>query len=282
MKVFFLVAKQNDLFFDDDVSKSLGRLLRMYTGHGFLDFESDVDIAARKKSDDIGPSSIRPHPFFSFYQHLISNYSNVSFGNPVYTAYVVMVMNMRYPSRYRRVLFEELGFSIMRSFSGPSSDPASDASALCLYPLHEFLFPLEEDLDVLQLYAVNVLGFPKVAEFRDRGSLYRILVHHVATFLFHSASAQAGRMSFHGQIILEQILKQPLYPQQVLRDLLFYSPSGTDTITLPPRETDEHSSIKTNPRAVVCLRWFATNVRNENIRHRAESILSNVIETVLQ
>lgn len=147
----------SDLFLDENVSrylkKNLDQLLLQRTK---LDFSEKIP----------GLSS-----FYDLYGELLLQFAAVSYGDELFGAFLLLPLQQRQDPQLRRMVWGENAV-VLRSLSTP----------ICKVgvPLEEYLEPCERDTSLLSAYVVSIAR-GHVNE-RRCPVLYRVAVHHVATF----------------------------------------------------------------------------------------------------
>src|SRR5690606_3669754 len=109
--------------------------------------------------------------FFTMFEHFISFYISVSFGQPTFSQYVFQFLRMNWPSKYRSHIFNELGVETLK-YLKQEGDPSK-----------EFLEPYEKNLGTLG-YFISVLANADISIYKKTNPwLYKYLVYHVGKFI---------------------------------------------------------------------------------------------------
>ncbi|XP_039292204.1 RNA polymerase II-associated protein 1 isoform X2 [Nilaparvata lugens] len=110
--------------------------------------------------------------FYDFYRQLVDHYVGVSYGNHTFGQYLLLPLQQRHDSRFRKLVWSEQA-PLIRVLNTPVEK--------LVFPIGEFFEPLESDLHLLGIY------FRFIAQGLIRPQwnpvLYRVAVHHVSTFI---------------------------------------------------------------------------------------------------
>ena len=127
--------------------------------------------------------------FYDFYQHLLSHYDAVSFGDYLFSLYLIVPLQLRYPIQYRQLFWSDFPhlFKFMRF--------ENEASRLLL-PLSNFVLPNEKNLHMLRLYS-QVLLDPNEFQLISKSKLgYGILIVSLNSFIFEHINKVEHKVEF--------------------------------------------------------------------------------------
>ncbi|KAI9203426.1 uncharacterized protein BJ171DRAFT_443338 [Polychytrium aggregatum] len=175
--------------------------------------------------------------FYQLYQGVLEQYCASSFGDPVFSRYIVLPLSMLYPADYRILFWQEL---VEHVPSFPLT--ISRVPRLAMAPDNsqtgrEYLYPIETELAVLSLYAKR-LAVGSVSKTRSP-FLYWLAVHHLSGFLFSDPPPDRAA--------LRKLIGSPRegprqLPEEVVAELLNYNPDcisvWTDSVPAASRADD--------------------------------------------
>jgi hypothetical protein len=127
--------------------------------------------------------------FFDFYQHLLSHYDSTSFGDYVFSLYLIVPLQQCYPIKYRQLFWSDYPhlFKFIR-FDSPESK--------LLLPLANFVQPNEKNLHMIRLYS-QVLLDPNDYRLICKSKLaYAILVASLNSFIFEHVNILEHKVEF--------------------------------------------------------------------------------------
>jgi hypothetical protein len=115
--------------------------------------------------------------FYDFYQHLLGHYDSVSFGDYVFSLYLIVPLQLRYPVKYRQLFWSDFP----HLFKFARFDSA--ASGLVL-PLRSFVHPTERALHMIRVYGQVLLDPTEYCMVAKSRLAYAILVASLNGFIF--------------------------------------------------------------------------------------------------
>ncbi|BFZ12428.1 hypothetical protein BsWGS_15467 [Bradybaena similaris] len=188
----------NDLFLEKPVNHYLAGLLRVFATQKHLD---KLDFEERVP----GITS-----FYDLYQEFLEHYEAVSFGDPVFTQYVLLPLQQTHSSLLRKAVWGERR-RLLRTLRVSFTE--------MLIPLQCYLQPEEQDLELLQLYlsALITKGVQPVWS----PVMYLIAVHHVNRFIYISHDDGNGAVRSH-------MWRQILADESKVSDVIYYKQANVN------------------------------------------------------
>ncbi|XP_031566687.1 RNA polymerase II-associated protein 1-like [Actinia tenebrosa] len=187
----------SDLFLDRLVRNYVKSLLHIYTrpeSFSQLDFNGKV----------AGLSS-----FYDLYISLLSQYSAVSFGDPLFASFLVLPLAQRHHIRFRHALWDE-HVSTLRAVSFSVNQVP--------VPLDYFLYPVEQDDILLYLY-LRALSNQDVRP-RWCPFFYLVVVHHVNAFIYQRIDPKDTMLLKRKLALLKHVMAVKV--DDTRNDLLYY------------------------------------------------------------
>lgn len=180
----------NDLFLDFKVQRYLLAVLRL-----LLSLHPSFDLDYKDWPDL--PS------FVDFYTELVEHYAGVSYGDKLFSNFVLVPAQTRYDVYYRRFFFGE-NLEAVRITSLRANES--------LVPVQNFLDPLDKDDTVLSVY-FRCIRSGEVNSERNP-LLHRMAVHHIASYV-HSEESSSLKCNILRQLSVHR-------DEEWARDVLDY------------------------------------------------------------
>lgn len=109
-------------------------------------------------------------PFYQFYTDFVALYDAISFAHPLFASLLLPLTSQRYAPDYRKLLFSDTAHVL-----GTVRTPIEQVVGR---NVGEFLWPLEEDAEVLGAYLGVLVG--KRGRGKVEGFVRMLVVHHIA------------------------------------------------------------------------------------------------------
>ena len=183
----------NELFMESVIHNHLAALLHLYTSNTSLeqmDFEQPI------------PGLLS---FYDFYMSFLQQYEAVSFGDPVFSSYVLLPLQQRHNAMMRKALWSE-HTAALRTLRVSVKDH--------LIPIKNYLFPEETDTEILRLILLGLLMGTVKPQWAP--VMYLVAVHHVNRFLFRQDDQNNSLRKF----MFDQIFRCPT--PQIKEHILLY------------------------------------------------------------
>ena len=135
--------------------------------------------------------------FFDFYKYVLSHYDSTSFGDYVFSLFIVVPLQQQYTHKYRQLFWSEY-FHLFKYIKFDS------AKTRLLLPIKKFLEPNEKSLNMIRLYSQILLDsadFELVARSRFA---YAVLVAHLNSFIFEHKDSKTHEVEFGFKKLLVQ------------------------------------------------------------------------------
>ncbi|CAF0788208.1 unnamed protein product [Brachionus calyciflorus] len=157
--------------------------------------------------------------FYDFYQYLLTHYDSTSFGDYLFSHYLIVPLQQNYSIKYRQLFWADFHhlFKYMRF--------DTDQSKL-LIPLKNFVYPNEKNLHMIRLYS-QVLLDPNDFKLVCGSKLgYTILVACLNSFIFEHINKLENKVEFD----FKKLLVTHFYNlnEKLKKDLIYFR--GVSTI----------------------------------------------------
>ena len=187
-----------ELFLEKDVHNALSVLLRQYCCTSEmqerLDFSSPI------------PGLVS---FYDLYSSLVAQFAAVSYGDPLFSSYLLLPLQQRFNPLLRRCLWDEHP-TVLRVLSLPLQQSP--------VPVESFLYPVETDPVQLELYMAAIASGSVRPQWCP--VLYLIAVHHVHSFVFSQRSENTASNILQRKL-LQGVLR--VRAEETKRHLLLYA-----------------------------------------------------------
>ncbi|XP_061173807.1 RNA polymerase II-associated protein 1-like [Saccostrea echinata] len=172
----------NNLFMDKTVYLYLAALLREFSTPRLLgQFNFDEQI----------PGIVS---FYDLYSALLQQFEAVSFGDSLFSCYILLPIQQKHSLQLRKALWMEHSGILRYMHISLKEIPI---------PLDNFLNPEESDVELIRLYFQNLLS--RRLQFHWSPLLYLIAIHHVNRFIYNQEKKHTQLK--HGMIL--QTFKSP-------------------------------------------------------------------------
>ena len=229
MKVFMLEHGQNEstkfeeVYRDGVVETLMGDLLAPFT----VSSKSPIPRSnARTNLERVSRRFLGPDtPFYQFYSDFLGLYDGISFSHPVFARLLIPPTSMRYPSDYRKLLWDDFGHVLRTVRLSPDEVLADD--------IKEYLWPIEHDVQIIRAY-LRVLVKHSLSNFP------RLLaVHHIACNIWPDLQPDNRSPDEKGKKLLSAVVD--MGSRETVREVVTYC-QRQDRIVVPPRcfEVDEN------------------------------------------
>lgn len=148
---------------------------------------------------------------FSLTREIVTEYSSTSYGNPLFTDFILIYLQMQHSPDFRKIIWNELGSVLKLVFPSKNFQLSLDA----------FFYPIESDSSVIQSIVSSFSNPWYISNF----FLRKIAIHHLAGTLFED-------FGFDGTLTAIKTLsdwnKQTIYsqiPQELKNEILYYFPA---------------------------------------------------------
>lgn len=153
--------------------------------------------------------------FYDFYQHLLTQYDSSSFGDYLFSLYMIVPLQQRYPVKFRQLFWSDYPhlFKFMRFNTKESS---------LLLPLSDFVEPNEKSLHMIRLYS-QVLLDPTEYQLVSQSKLaYTILIASLNSFIFEHVNQVERQIEFDfKRLLVKQFFSLNNEVRKALSNLCF-------------------------------------------------------------
>jgi hypothetical protein len=157
-------------------------------------------------------------PFYQFYTDFVALYDGISFSHPQFARLLLPPTSMRYPSDYRKLLWDDLGHVLRTVRLSPDQVLAND--------IKEYLWPIEQDLQIIRAYLRVIVKHPL-------SNFPRLLaIHHIACSIWPDLRQDHEAPDEKGKNLLLAIVN--MGSNETVREVVTYY-QLQDGIALPPR-----------------------------------------------
>lgn len=151
--------------------------------------------------------------FYDFYQHLLNQFDSSSFGDYLFSHYLVVPLQQCYPVKYRQLFWSDFHhlFKYMRF---------NDENSQLLIPLKDFVQPNEKYLHMIRLYS-QILLDPNDFKLVSASRLgYTILIANLNAFVFEHINKLEKKVEFDFKKILVKNFMN--LNEKISRDLIYF------------------------------------------------------------
>jgi hypothetical protein len=127
--------------------------------------------------------------FYDFYQYLLTHYDSTSFGNYLFSMYLIVPIQQCYPLRYRQLFYSD--YSHLFKFIKFDTKQTK-----LLIPMRNFLQPSEKNLHLIRLYSQLILDQNDFSLLCDSKFGYTIIVSHLNSFIYEHTNQVERKIEF--------------------------------------------------------------------------------------
>jgi hypothetical protein len=141
--------------------------------------------------------------FYDFYQQLLNNYDSSSFGDYVFSLYMIVPLQQYLPIKYR-VLFWSDYYHLFKFIK------FNTKFSKLLIPLNNFIHPNERNLHLIKLYSQCFLE-PDQFELVSKSKFsYTILIAHLNSFIFEIVNPIENKIEYEfKKLLIRKFLSSP-------------------------------------------------------------------------
>lgn len=134
--------------------------------------------------------------FYDFYQYLLQHYDSTSFGDYLFSLYLIVPLQQKYNPKYRQLFWSD--FSHLFKFI-----KFNNQYTKLLISLNNFMIPNERSLHLIRLYS-QILLDPTDFQMVSQSKLgYGIIVAHINSFIFeHTTNLENNKIEFEFKKLL--------------------------------------------------------------------------------
>ncbi|XP_030855032.1 RNA polymerase II-associated protein 1 [Strongylocentrotus purpuratus] len=167
-RLYCIFLTASDLFMEPSIHHYLAALLKIYTSQDYMkDMDFDQEIPGLGSFNDL-------------FNAVLAQYEAVSFGDLLFSHYVLLPLQQRFSIHFRKTLWFD-HIDLLRTLpSHPSK---------CPIPTHNFLDPPERDPSLISMYFQNLVQGKVRPTWCPM--MHLVAVHHVANFMFSSGQGKA-------------------------------------------------------------------------------------------
>ncbi len=134
--------------------------------------------------------------FFDFYKHLLAHYDSTSFGDYLFSQFIIIPLQQIFPVKYRQLFWSEY-FHLVKYI-------CSDKSCEALLPIRNFLEPCEKNLNMIRQYSQIILDQAD-SDFAIQSKFaYTILIGHLNTYIFEQTNINENKLEYDFKKLLVQ------------------------------------------------------------------------------
>ena len=234
MKVFMLEHGQQlddsagEVFRDQVVEQFMLDLLAPFTITAASSVSSTIPSGPRDNLETVARGFLGPTtPFYQYYTDFVALYDAVSFSHPLFSRLLLPPTSMRYPSDYRKYLWNDFGH-ILRNVQVPFGH-------IVAIDIGEYLWPIEDDAQMVQAY-LHSLVTDKLS-----GFLRFLAVHHIACNIWSDLRQGDATSDQRSEKLLLAVVE--MGSAEVVRDVVRYR-QKQDMTVLPPTCFQEQGEWK--------------------------------------
>ena len=127
--------------------------------------------------------------FYDFYQYLLTHYDSTSFGNYLFSMFLVVPLQQCYPFRYKQLFYSDYShlFKFIK-FDTPQTK--------LLIPMKNFLQPNEKSLHLIRLYSQLLLDKSEFDMIANSKFAYTLIISHLNSFIFEHTNRLERKVEF--------------------------------------------------------------------------------------
>jgi hypothetical protein len=133
--------------------------------------------------------------FYDFYQYLLTHYDSTSFGNYLFSMYLIVPIQQCYPLKYRQLFYSD--YSHLFKFIKFDTKHTN-----LLIPMKNFLHPNEKSLHLIRLYSQLILDQNDFNLICHSKLAYTIIVSHLNSFIFEHTNQVERKVEFEFKKLL--------------------------------------------------------------------------------
>ena len=187
--LLFVYLFDSDVFLDKQILTYLYLIYLKYSGDKKMpleNFKLDLKIPGLMS-------------FYDFYQYLLTHYDATSFGDYVFSLYLIVPLQMNYHVKYRQLFWSDY-FHLFKYIKFDCE------STKLLINIKQFVQPNESSLLMIRLYS-QILLDPNDFEFVSKSRFaYAVLISHLNSFIFEHLNDLERQVEFDfKKLILSRI-----------------------------------------------------------------------------
>ena len=143
----------------------------------FFKYSSDKRNLLEKLNFDLKFDNIIS--FYDFYQYLLTHYDSTSFGNYLFSMYLIVPIQQCYPLKYRQLFYSS--YSHLFKFIKFDTQYTN-----LLIPMKNFLQPHEKSLNLIRLFSQLILDKNEYNMICNSKLAYTVIVSNLNSFIFNA------------------------------------------------------------------------------------------------
>jgi hypothetical protein len=235
---FKLFLMSPDLFLEKSVGYYLFEFIFIYfTKYESIEYSEFFDHEKINTNEEISKMIVEndnESKFFKMFEELVLHYQNNSFGNKIYSLYLLMFFqNKQWKPKYRKFILNELKINSFRylnfsylfekfemknlNYEYYNDLMNENTEIVNISKLNEenmknnFLYPSENDTDILNIY-LDFLQNENVEYYKTNYHyFYSFVIHHLSNFIFNNYSSFTNLSLFKRLFLLDDLIFYDLF-----------------------------------------------------------------------
>jgi hypothetical protein len=185
VRLLYVYLFESEVFLDRQIVTYLYLILFKYANDARKPLEK---LNFAEKIDEI-------ISFYDFYQNLLTHYDAASFGDYVFSLYLIVPLQQVYNVKYRQLFWSD--FSHLFKFI-----KFNDDNAKLLFSLANFTQPNEKSLHLIRLYSQLLLDVNDFRLIEQSRFAYAIVVAHLNAFIFEHLDSKERHVEYEFKKLL--------------------------------------------------------------------------------
>ena len=133
--------------------------------------------------------------FYDFYQYLLTHYDSTSFGNYLFSLYLIVPIQQCYPLKYRQLFYSD--YSHLFKFIKFDTQHTK-----LIIPMKNFLQPHEKSLHLIRLYSQLILDQNEYNMIRSSKLAYTVIISNLNSFIFEHTNPLERQVEYEFKKLL--------------------------------------------------------------------------------
>lgn len=187
LNLLYVYLFESEVFLDKQIVTYLYLILLKYS----------KDKRAPLEKLNLGMNIPGMTSFYDFYKHLLAHYDSTSFGDYLFSQFMIVPLQQRFSHKYRQLFWSEY-FHLFKYIR------FDRFSTQLLVPIKSFVEPNEKSLNMIRLYSQIMLDIADSELATKSKFAYSILVAHLNAYIFEQTSELDNKIEFEFKRLLVQ------------------------------------------------------------------------------
>ncbi len=190
LNLLYVYLFESEVFLDKQIVTYLYLILLKYT----------KDTRAPLESLNLNMQMPGLISFYDFYKHILAHYDSTSFGDYMFSQFIIIPLQQKCSVKYRQLFWSEY-FHLFRYIR--CDTPACEA----MLPARNFLEPCEKSLNMIRQYSQILLDQADSQLAGQSKLAYTILIAHVNAYIFEHTNETENKLEFDfKKLLVEKFL----------------------------------------------------------------------------